>query len=124
MSSATAATEGFNGWAILEVFGHRKLGGRVQVNPPEMPGMVRIDVIAESNTPLATQYYGPTAIFCMTPATEETARRMAKASTIRPVQPWELPALESRPVPIHDDEAFTPPDDDDDIIDPTFDVDE
>lgn len=99
---------GFEGWAILEIMGHRKLGGHVQFDPPELPGLVRIDVIADADTPIATQYYGTSAIFCMTPTTEEVARRMAKSCEVRPAARWELPALDAP--------AMTDPDDDDDEI--------
>lgn len=98
---------GFRGWAVVEAFGHRKLGGLVEVSPPELPGLIRVDVIADGDTPIATQYYGPTAIFCLTPCTEDMARRLAKACEIRPVAQWELPAPEPRsydPAPRDDDD--------------------
>lgn len=85
---------GFHGWAVLEIMGHRKLGGLVQFDPPELPGLIRVDVIADGDDPIATQYYGPSAIFCMTPTTEEMARRLARACEVRPVARWELPAPE------------------------------
>lgn len=106
--SATETHAGFAGWAIVEVFGHRKLGGYVQVSPPEMPGLVRVDVQADGD-PIATQYYGPSAIFCLTPCTEAVARALAKRCEVRPVATWELPAPEpehghGRRRPDYDDE--------------------
>jgi hypothetical protein len=118
MSQDNAA--GYTGWAILEVFGHRKLGGYVQANPPELPGLVRIDVIAEADQPLATQYYGPSSIFCLTPCKEEVARRMAKATIVRPVAEYELPRLDSPArIPLKtadDDDEYEPE------YDPTYDA--
>jgi hypothetical protein len=114
---------GFKGWAIVEVFGHRKLGGLVEVNPPELPGLVRVDVLTDGDQPVATQYYGPSAIFCLTPTTESLARRLAKSCEVRPVGVWELPALDPPPTspppryrPDRDefeDSRYYRPDDDD-----------
>lgn len=107
-------TEGFSGWAIVEVFGHRKLGGFVQSSPPEMPGLIRVDVVPEGDVPIATQYYGPASIFCLTPCTEDLARRLAAATVVRPVAQYELPP----PPPPRRPEAYSS--DDDDVIDPSF----
>jgi hypothetical protein len=31
-------------WAMVELFGHQRIVGAVTVDPPDFPGMVRIDV--------------------------------------------------------------------------------
>jgi hypothetical protein len=41
----------------------------------------------------ATQLYAPSAVYCITPTTEETARKVAGTGRVAPVQQWELPAL-------------------------------
>lgn len=47
-------------------------------------------------TPLhASQFYASSAVYCITPTTEETARRVAALARPAPVQNWELPALPS-----------------------------
>lgn len=109
--NTTETHAGFKGWAILEIFGHRKLGGLVEVNPPELPGLIRVDVITDGDAPIATQYYGPTAIFCLTPTTEAVARRLACNSAIRPVARFEL--LDESPVRQLGAHAATGDDDDD-----------
>jgi hypothetical protein len=105
-------TAGFTGWAILEVFGHRKLGGFVTSTPPEMPGLYRVDVFTDGPDPVATQYYNPSALFALTPTTEDMARRMGRASEIRPVATWELPAPEPKPDRVVLDQADDGMDDD------------
>ena len=75
---------GFKGWAILEIMGHRKLGGLVQFDPPELPGMIRVDVFTDGDQPKATQFYGVASLFCLTPTTEDVARRLARNAVIRP----------------------------------------
>lgn len=97
----------YEGWAIVELMGHRRLGG--YVSQTEMYGTVllRIDIPGpQPDKPVATQYYGGQSIYCLTPTTEETVRAFAARNQPAPVQRWELPALESRPAP-------PDPDDDD-----------
>ena len=97
------ATEtAYEGWAILELMGHRRLGGSVK--EVEMFGakMCRIDIPSTINedTTVATQFYGGGAIYCLTPCTEETARMVARMNQPAPVQRWELPPVrETSPQP-------------------------
>lgn len=114
----TDTQQGYEGWTILEIFGHRKLGGYVRVSPPEMPGLIRVDVHTEGDTPIATQFYGPSAIFCMTPCTEETARALGRKTEVKPVARYELlPPPARDPNNDHDGakyaRSFDPGDDDD-----------
>jgi hypothetical protein len=85
----------FEGWAILELMGHRRLGGKV--SEVEMFGakMCRIDVphATDPDKTFVSQLYGGASIYCLTPCTEEAARAVAKLSQPAPVQPWEFPQL-------------------------------
>lgn len=85
--------EKFASWAILELMGHRRLAGYVQEQEFAGAGMVRIDV---PSVPPVTQMYGVSAIYCLTPCTEQTAREVAGRCGPAPVHRWELPpALDS-----------------------------
>lgn len=99
----TAAT--FEGWAIVELMGHRRLAGRVTEVQLAGAGFIRLDVPGYIHTQptgeqeergQATQFYSPSAVYCITPTSEEIAR--AAATTPAPVQRWELePAREVEP---------------------------
>lgn len=89
-------TQKFEGWAILEVMGHRKLGGFVTEVEIAGHGFLRIDIPAEGDTRHATQFYQPTSIYCVTPTTEPMARAIALRNKPQPVQRWELPQIERR----------------------------
>lgn len=80
-------SEAYEGWAILELMGHRRLGGTVQEVTQYGAAMLRIDVhgLDATKPALATQYYPAAAIYCLTPTTEETARRLGE--TTRPAKP-------------------------------------
>ena len=83
------ATPEFEGWAIVELMGHRKLAGRIREVTIAGGAFIRLDVPSDSPV---TQYYGPSAIYCITPTTEELATRIAAASRPTPVHQHELPA--------------------------------
>lgn len=131
----------FEGWAILELMGHRRLAGFISQVEMFGAAMLRIDVpgpdevctlcgggLAEAisdagpvpceacqgtgrkHVIAATQFYGGSSIYCLTPTTEETARAFALRNQPAPVQRWELPALEQRPRSEVEDDLY---DDDD-----------
>ena len=85
--------ESYEGWAIVEIMGHRRLAGYCR--EAEMYGgkLLRIDSYeGDSETAIQTQYYGAGSIYCLTPATEETARRVAAGiKAPEPVALWEIP---------------------------------
>lgn len=79
----------FEGWAIVEVMGHRRLAGSVREVTIAGAPMLRIDIPRD---PPATQYYGSAALFSVTPTTEEDAKRVAAATWPAPVSRYELPS--------------------------------
>jgi hypothetical protein len=105
--------ESFKGWAILELMGHRRLSGHVSEEVIAGAAFVRIDVpdarsctcgsadpgslagrhaaTSSDDKTVATQFYAPGAVYCITPTTEETARRVAEATNVAPVSEWDLP---------------------------------
>lgn len=84
--------EKYAGWVILELMGHRRLGG--YLTEQEIGGgvLLRLDVPAVDGRPAATQLYGIQSVYCITPTTEEVATLCARSSQRAPVQRWELPA--------------------------------
>jgi hypothetical protein len=94
---------GFEGWAIVELMGHRRLAGKCSQETIAGAPMLRLDIpAADGSGAFATQFYGGAAIYCLTPTTEEMARAVAKSSQPAPVQRWEIPDLRQR------DEASPP----------------
>jgi hypothetical protein len=81
----------FEGWAILELMGHRRLGGFVQEQEIAGHGFLRIDVPGENGNASASQFYSPGSVYCLTPTTEEMARAVARHNQPQPVNRWELP---------------------------------
>lgn len=89
-------TDDFAGWAILELMGHKRLAGYVSEVEFAGAAMVRIDVPGDEDDATATQLYSASALYCLTPTDEATARRVAKLATLAPVTRWELGAPDRR----------------------------
>jgi hypothetical protein len=90
----------FEGWAILELMGHRRLAGYLREQEIAGAAFLRLDVPGPHGSdgsdgdPSATQFYAPQAVYWITPTTEETARKVAVLGSVAPVKRWELPAPE------------------------------
>lgn len=69
----------FEGWAILELMGHRQRGGYVK--DVEMFGgkMLRIDIPVNGDTTV-TEFYGGSAVYALRPCTEEIVRKHVSQS--------------------------------------------
>jgi hypothetical protein len=93
------AAEVYEGWAVIELMGRRKLGGYVR--DVELFGVpvIRVDVPEVGGGTAATQYYAPSALYALTPTTEEIARGLAERNRPEPVTVWELPAPRPTPRP-------------------------
>lgn len=97
----------YDGWGILELMGHRRLGGIVTEVEVAGAAMIRIDVPGEGEEgTYATQLYSPSALYCLTPTTEEAARAVARHNRPQPVQRWELPAAREPEIVSHDGDAW------------------
>ncbi len=111
---------GFEGWAVLELMGHRRLAGFVREATLAGGSFLRIDVPKDpgpgEDEPqwAATQFYPPSSVYCLTPCSEETARGVARKSQVEPVTEYDVkprPALPARTVV--DVEPDDEPEDDD-----------
>jgi len=92
-----AEQKAFEEWTILELMGHRRLAGLVREQTIGSASFIRIDVFVEGDQAIATQFYNPSAVYCMTPVSEEMARRVARRDQPAPVTRWELPPSTSEP---------------------------
>jgi len=82
------------GWALLEILGHRRLGGFVRVEEIAGTSFFRIDVPAANGHAAFTSWYHPNSLYCLTPVTEAVALSIAKSSP-QPATRWELTAIEA-----------------------------
>lgn len=66
-------------WALIELFGHQRVVGNMRVDPPDFPGMVRVDVpdLLKDGKVVRkgfTSYFGRASIYRVTPIDEQMVR--------------------------------------------------
>ena len=84
-------TEGsIEGFVILEIMGHRKLGGYIKEATIANSPFIRLDTFNEAGEVAATQFYNPSSIYCITPTTKEIAIAFGLRNQPAPVQQWEI----------------------------------
>ena len=72
-------------WAIVELMGHKVVAGLIQKSEMLGKPLLRIDVPATSRYPEFTQFYGESALYCVTFVSEEVARQTAESIKLNPV---------------------------------------
>ncbi len=118
MGEAEAGRAAFEGYAVLELMGHRRLGGYVRETTLAGAAVFRIDIPKKdadcwktTDAPTkpetaATQFYGGAALFALTPCRAAMARAVALHA-----QPIELTYYEQqelpRALPAGDEETIT-----------------
>jgi hypothetical protein len=85
-----AQTEKFESWVKLELMGRKVLIGKASEVLIAGAPLLRIDVPASGDMPAYTQMYGASAIYCITPITEEVALRAAPNYNVEPISKYEL----------------------------------
>ena len=77
--------EQFDSWAIIEIFGHQKFAGRVTEQSIGGASFIRCDIHEVDGSPSFTKLFGASAIYSITPVTEELARKAVKACRSEPI---------------------------------------
>lgn len=93
-------------WAILELMGHVKTGALLSKDTQLGTAMLRADVPQADGTNV-TQLVNPSSIYRITFCSEEIARACAKSCTSKPMESWELRHLLPPPEPVHEHQADT-----------------
>jgi hypothetical protein len=104
----------FETWAVIELFGHQKIAGLVTEAAIGGCNLIRVDVPATDQQPAYTRYFGPGAIYSITPVSEEIARSVLAYIRPRPVSPYMLPQPKEDNAPPEDFDVPYGEDDDND----------
>jgi len=84
----------FENWCVVELMGHQRIAGLVTEVNLFGSALMRVDVPAVNGTAAYTKFFGASAIYAITPVSEAIARSAAQFNQQRPVETWQLPALQ------------------------------
>lgn len=82
-------SEKFELHAIVELFGHQKMAGKVCEETIGGATMIRIDVPETKLQPKFTRFMHINAIYAINPVTEEVATAMANRINTKPIDVWD-----------------------------------
>lgn len=80
----------FDEWALVELFGHARIVGRVTEATIGGGAFIRVDVPNGNGSVAFTRFFGPGAIYSISPITEQTAVGMAANIGAEPVRPYDV----------------------------------
>lgn len=95
--------EKFEEWAIVELFGHQKIAGRISEQQIGGTSFVRVDVPEIDGQHPLTKLFGSGAIYAITITDEQTARAAAKYWKPIPMDRFTLANM-ALPAPLFDDQ--------------------
>jgi hypothetical protein len=77
-------------WAIVEVMGHNEYAGFISADTVAGAPMLRVNVPAVDGRDAFTKFLSMSAIYAISPCTEETARLRAAALKKTPFESWSV----------------------------------
>ena len=92
-ATGTGGSNSFDEWALVELFGHQRIVGRVTESVLAGGSFLRVDVPSFNGAPAFTRFIGPSAIYSLNPITEEVARGLMANGRNEPVSRFELPQI-------------------------------
>lgn len=104
-------------WAIVELFGHQKIAGYVSTATVGGGSLIRVDVPEVEGSAAFTKFYGPNAIYSITPTSEELVRVYVRRAKPAPLNIY-MPEIRQLPGPAAFDDETLDDDEPDDLYHP------
>lgn len=89
-------SEKFELFAIVELFGHQRLAGKVSEQTVGSSTFVRIDVPETTVQPKFTRIVNPSAVYAINPVTEEVMLEMAQKIEQKPIDAWDIREMQKK----------------------------
>lgn len=80
----------FEAFALIELFGHNRMAGKVSEQTIGGSSFIRIDVPETQRQPAFTRIINPSAVYAINPITEEVMNELAKSFNNAPIQEWDI----------------------------------
>ncbi|OPY15028.1 MAG: hypothetical protein A4E74_02265 [Syntrophus sp. PtaB.Bin075] len=95
--------QNFSEWAIIDLFGHQRIAGRVSEQQIGGSSFVRVDVPEVGEQKGFTKLFGPGAIYSITITDEMTATAAASYYKSVPMDQWSVRDMLKLPEPDYGD---------------------
>ena len=82
--------------AVVELFGHQRIAGRVSEQSIGVATFIRIDVPETTQQPKFTRIVNTSAIYAINPVTEEVMLQMAEMVTAKPIDSWDIQTMQRK----------------------------
>lgn len=82
-------SESFECWAIVELFGHNKIAGKVSEQTIGGSNMVRVDVPDTKAAPAFTRFLHVNAIYAINPVAQDIATGYAERIQVKPIESYD-----------------------------------
>lgn len=86
----TAKPQTIDTWAIVELFGHGRIAGKIYEKPIAGTNMLVVDVPETKKQGAFTRMLGGAAIYAINPCTEELARLAAESINSAPITAYDI----------------------------------
>ena len=83
-------------WAIVELFGHQKMAGKVTEQSIGSSSFVRVHVPDTGDQPAFDRLLNPSAIYAINPVTEEVAKAKAHQLKAAPIEAWDYQRMHQK----------------------------
>lgn len=83
-------------FAIVELFGHTRISGKVTDQSIGGSTFVRVDVPDTSVQPKFTRFLNPSAIYAINPVTEDVMKEMADRIGQKPIDSWDIREMQKK----------------------------
>jgi len=83
-------------WAVVELFGHQKIAGKLSEHNLGAAVMVRVTVPKTEFHPEYDRLLNPSAIYAINPMEESLVRTFAQRLNLSPIMPYEASAMLSK----------------------------
>lgn len=83
-------------FAIVELFGHQKIAGKVTEHAIGSSTFIRIDVPETSRVPSFTRFVNPSAVYAINPVTEEVMKYKAEQLEQKPIESWDISRMHEK----------------------------
>lgn len=83
-------------FAIIELFGHQKMAGKVTEQSIGPATFVRVDVPETKTHPSFTRMLNPSAIYAINPVTEDVMNYMAGSLSQKPIESWDIKRMNEK----------------------------